>query len=264
MVCPSEILCDVCGCLQTSPWQLPLLSLPLEEEHTRGTGPRASPSWRLSAVTFLLHLLSVYQAPKPQSPVDDPLAYQTGTLDLFFHLENDIWPGRHCVKIGHVNCKSNSHMQYALKQTLTTWSSLWFKVSKGPSPPAYFVFIPLQSQFSCCGKIGSSALGTTAMAHIKGGALPRVMTSVVNHPSFQNSAVRTYYLQPESFDHFASNYVKIQPQGTAWFHTDLMAFTEEWESGPGLFPLASGSQKVIQYLETIHLFVWKPMANIKY
>ena len=148
------------------------------------TGPRASPSWRLSAVTFLLHLLSVYQAPKPQSPVDDPLAYQTGTLDLFFHLENDIWPGRHCVKIGHVNCKSNSHMQYALKQTLTTWSSLWFKVSKGPSPPAYFVFIPLQSQFSCCGKIGSSALGTTAMAHIKGGALPRVMTSVVNHPSF--------------------------------------------------------------------------------
>lgn len=163
-------------------------------------------------------------------------------------------------KIGHVNCKSNSHMQYALKQTLTTWSSLWFKVSKGPSPPAHFVLIPLWSQFSCCGKIGSFALGTTVMAQIKGGGLPRVMTSVFNHPSFQNFAVRTCYLQPESFDCFASNYVKIQPPGTAWLHTDLMAFTEEWESGPGLFTLAAGSQKVIQYLETIHLFVWRPMA----
>lgn len=151
-------------------------------------------------------------------------------------------------------------MQYALKQTLTTWSSLWFKVSKGPSPPAHFVLIPLWSQFSCCGKIGSFALGTTVMAQIKGGGLPRVMTSVFNHPSFQNFAVRTCYLQPESFDHFASNYVKIQPPGTAWFHTDLMAFTEEWESGPGLFTLAAGSQKVIQYLEAIHLFVWRPMA----
>lgn len=99
MVCPSEILCDVWGCLPTSLWQLPLLSLPPEEEHTRGTGPRASPSLRLSAVTSLLHLLSAHQAPKPQSSVGDPLAYQTGTLDVFFHLENDIWPGRHCVKL---------------------------------------------------------------------------------------------------------------------------------------------------------------------
>ena len=97
---PSEILCDVWSHLQTSLWQLPLLPLPQEEERTRGSGPRASPSWRLSAVTSLLHL---HQAPKPHSSAGDPLAYQTGTLDLFFHLENDIWPGRHCIKIGHVN-----------------------------------------------------------------------------------------------------------------------------------------------------------------
>lgn len=100
MVCPSEILCDVWGRLQTSLWQLPLLPLPQEEECTRGSGPRASPSWRLSAVTSLLHL---HQAPKPRSPAGDPLAYKTGTLDIFFHLENDIWPGRRCVKIGYVN-----------------------------------------------------------------------------------------------------------------------------------------------------------------
>ena len=50
---------------------------------------------------------------------------------------------------------------------LTTWSSLWFKVSRGPSPPTYFVLIPLWSQFSCYGKISSFALGTTVMAQIK-------------------------------------------------------------------------------------------------
>lgn len=44
-----------------------------------------------------------------------------------FASENGMWSWGHCLKTDHVNCESKSHMQYALAQTLKTWSSLCLK-----------------------------------------------------------------------------------------------------------------------------------------
>lgn len=74
-----------------------------------------------------LPLFSAHQGPRHLPPVDDPWACQTGTPNSFFHLENGVWPWRHCLKINHVNYRSKSHMQYAWEQTLKTWEFAVFQ-----------------------------------------------------------------------------------------------------------------------------------------
>lgn len=98
-------------------------SAPRERTHKRReAAPSGSGASLLKAyptVTSSFLLFSAHQAPKHLPPGGDPLACQTGTPDFFFHLQNGIWPWRHCLKIDHGNYKS--HMQYALEQTLKTY-----------------------------------------------------------------------------------------------------------------------------------------------
>lgn len=137
MTCPPDTLCYIGGHLRSSLWYFLSFLCPAGKHTQEAFGLYSEPGASLlkagPAVASSLRLFSAHQAPKHLPPADDPLACQTGVPDFFFHLENGIWPRRHCLKIDHVNYKRKSHMQYALEQTMKTWSSLCFKDAKDHS-----------------------------------------------------------------------------------------------------------------------------------
>lgn len=132
-----DTLCYIGGHLRSSLWYFLSFLCPAGKLTREALGllPERGASLLKAcpAVASSLLLFSAHQAPKHLPSADAPLACRTGVQDFFFHLENGIWPRRRCLKIDHVDYKSKSRTQYALEQTLKTWSSLCFKDAKDRS-----------------------------------------------------------------------------------------------------------------------------------
>lgn len=107
----------------------PPFSAPKGETHGRHLASASGPGTSvLKADLVVMSSLPLSGATASPPLCRCSLACQTGAPHFFLHLDNGIWPCRHCLKIDHANYKRKSHMKYALEQTLKTWSSLSFKV----------------------------------------------------------------------------------------------------------------------------------------